>query len=133
MKKGILILLSASMIVLPSCLSRNKRVAESAGSTENVTAVPEDNIILVKGKLVIGHEVRMFSSLEARTEYWITDKSGELRDKYYEIAGPDVAPYTPVYAELKVKDLGKSDDGFAADYAGVYEVVEIVKMAPWEE
>ena len=28
----------------------------------------------------------------------------------------------PVYVELEVVDMGKADDGFAADYEGVYPV-----------
>ena len=35
---------------------------------------------------------------------------------------------TPVYVELEVIDMGKSDEGFAADYAGVYHVMKINKI-----
>lgn len=35
----------------------------------------------------------------------------------------------PVYVELKVVDMGKADDGFAADYEGVYQIMKINKMA----
>ena len=31
---------------------------------------------------------------------------------------------------MKVKYLGKSDEGFAAEYDGVYEVLELLKMEP---
>lgn len=135
MKKRVLIfiLLSAFSIVLPSCLSRNKKAAGNAESREAAATIPADDITLVKGRLVIGHEVRVFSASDDKTEYWIVDKSGELRKEYERTVGPDAKPYTPVYAELKIKDLGKSGDGFAADYAGVYEVVEIIKVTAWRE
>ena len=29
----------------------------------------------------------------------------------------------PVYVELEVVDMGKADDGFAADYEGVYQIM----------
>ena len=35
----------------------------------------------------------------------------------------------PVYVELEVVDMGKADDGFAADYEGVYQIMKINKMA----
>ena len=31
--------------------------------------------------------------------------------------------------ELEVVDMGKADDGFAADYEGVYQIMKINKMA----
>lgn len=35
---------------------------------------------------------------------------------------------TPVYVELDVIDMGKTDEGFAADYEGVYSVTKIKKI-----
>lgn len=35
----------------------------------------------------------------------------------------------PVYVELEVVDMGKADDGFAAGYEGVYQIMKINKMA----
>ena len=44
--------------------------------------------------------------------------------------GNNPKPYTPVYAELKVIDTGKSNEGFAAEYAGVYHVKEVLNISP---
>lgn len=44
--------------------------------------------------------------------------------------GNNSEPYTPVYAELKVIDTGKSNEGFAAEYAGVYHVKEVLNISP---
>ena len=34
----------------------------------------------------------------------------------------------PVRAELRVRYLGPSDEGFAAEYEGVYRVMEIIRL-----
>ena len=60
--------------------------------------------------------------------YWIVDKTGELTQKYDNVT-KGVKNGTPVYAELEVVDMGKSDEGFAADYDGVYQVMKINKIA----
>lgn len=95
-------------------------------------AESNDSTLLVKGKLVIGHEIRSFIALGDTAEYWIVDKSGQLVKEYKKVTGTGSKPYTPVYTELKVMDTGKSEDGFAADYAGVYQVVDIIKVSPME-
>lgn len=78
----------------------------------------------VKGTVVLAHEVRSFTAEGDTTEYWIIDRSGKLEAQYDSIAG-GMKSGKPVAAELEVIDKGKSDEGFAADYAGVYEVVSI--------
>lgn len=87
-----------------------------------------DNI--VNGTLVMGHEVRAFTQDGQDKEYWLIDKSGELYNKYQEIAPIEQGAYIPVHAELKVKKLPKMEDGFGAEYDGTYEVVEILSVKP---
>ena len=90
-------------------------------------AIPTPDTPTVKGKLIIGHETRSFTSEGDSTDYWIVDKTGELLQKYDgETKG--IKNGTPVYVELEVIDMGKSDEGFAADYAGVYHVMKINKI-----
>ena len=80
----------------------------------------------VKGKLVIGHEVRSFIAEGDTTSYWIIDDSGTLKEEYEKTIGNNPKPYT----ELKVIDTGKSNEGFAAEYAGVYHVKEVLNISP---
>lgn len=84
-------------------------------------------LLSVKGRLVIGHEVRSLLPDGASQEYWVSDGTGTLLQKYDELTG-GVKNGMPVRAELEVVDAGKADDGFAADYQGVYEVVGIVGL-----
>lgn len=58
--------------------------------------------------------------------YWIIDQTKELIQKYDEITKGSKNG-APVYVELDVIDMGKTDEGFAADYEGVYSVTKIKK------
>lgn len=89
-----------------------------------LTDIPTKN---VKGELVIGHETRTFVSCGDTTLYWVVDRSGKLLADY-DHATQGVRSGYPAYAELQVKDMGKSGEGFAASYAGVYEVTGISKV-----
>lgn len=82
----------------------------------------------VKGELVLAHEVRSFTATGDSLSYWIVDKTGELTRQYDELTEGNKNG-TPVYVELEVIDKGKSDEGFAAEYAGVYEVGKIIQMS----
>ena len=61
-------------------------------------------------------------------EYWVVDKSGDLIPRYTEVTGDDAKLGGTVYAELEVEPRGYSDEGFAAEYAGVYWVRRVVSM-----
>lgn len=80
----------------------------------------------VKGKLVMGHESRSFVADSDSIYYWITDRTGRLNAKYDSIVGKGAKPYTSISVELKVNDLGRTTEGFAAEYAGIYEVTDIL-------
>lgn len=85
-------------------------------------------MLTVKGRLVIGHEVRSFVAEGDSADHWIVDKAGELTRRYDELTG-GVKNGTPVYVELEVLDLGPSDEGFAASYDGVYQVVTVDSLS----
>lgn len=100
---------------------------------ENIISVPTNVPISikesfsVKGKLIISHEVRSFTAEGDSIVHWIIDKTGELIQKYDGIT-KGAKNGMPVYVELEVTDMGKSNDGFAADYASVYYVTKINKI-----
>lgn len=56
------------------------------------------------------------------------DETGELMQKYDDMT-KGIKNGKPVYVELEVVDMSKADDGFAADYEGVYQIMKINKMA----
>ena len=80
------------------------------------------------GVLVFAHERRAFTPDGDTVSYWVIDKTGELLEAYDKLTG-GVKNGKPVYAELEVIDAGKSDEGFAASYPSVYQVVKIDSMS----
>lgn len=83
----------------------------------------------VEGTLRMGHEVRSFTNASDHKEYWLIDKSQSLMPAYQKIIGKEVADYQPVHARLQVKDIGKIEDGFGAEYDGGYEVKKIISLS----
>ena len=116
LKKGDMLLRYSVTDVEPDV----ETLADSSGAAA-------EKILSVKGKLVMGHEVRSFTAEGDTCDYWIVDETGELTQRYDELT-KGVKNGMPVHVELEVVDMGKSDDGFAADYAGVYRVMKINKI-----
>ena len=81
----------------------------------------------VGGTLIIGHEVRSFVADGDTTAYWVVDKTGKLYPTYDSLT-KGTKRGSPVRAKLVVQNIGKSEEGFAADYASVYLVKEIIRM-----
>lgn len=117
-----IILLAISVLFAVSCT--NNRQNKIDNSNEAFDSIP----FVVKGNVIMGHEVRSFTADGDTLNYWIYDRGGKLDSLYKEATKESVSPYTPVYAELKVCDKGKSTEGFAAEYAGTYEVVEVIEV-----
>ena len=87
-----------------------------------------DGVKEVEGTVRLGHEVRAFTDNKDQKEYWLIDKSDLLMKAYNEAIKPQIAKYQPLKARLKVKDLGKLQEGFGAEYDGTYEVQEIISI-----
>lgn len=85
----------------------------------------KDELYTLKGSLTIGHEVRSFRPENDKNEYWIVDKTGILND-FYDKATKGNKKGDPLQVTLKVEYNGKWNDGFAADYAGVFFVRQII-------
>lgn len=79
----------------------------------------------IQGLLTLGHEVSVFQPCGSSKVYWIYDLSEKLSNLYYKEVGDHFTPYTPVIAELVVKNKGKATDGLAEQYDSVLEAVEI--------
>ncbi|MDY4552038.1 MAG: hypothetical protein SPD54_09555 [Parabacteroides sp.] len=58
----------------------------------------------------------------------MVEKSGELYQAYDKVTG-GMKNGTTVWAELQVEDMGKSQEGFAADYQGVLRVHKVISIA----
>lgn len=98
---------------------------------QSIVLLP-DSVVLggtkrVKGRLIIGHEVRSFMADNDTCEYWVIDRTGRLAAEYDRVTG-GVKNGRVVEGELEVRDTGPRDEGFAAEYTGVYEVTKVVSL-----
>lgn len=85
-----------------------------------------DELYVLSGTVCIGHEVRSFKPEDSDEEFWLVDKTGKLNE-IYDKKTNGMKNGKPLYVTLKVEYNGKWDDGFAADYSGVYFVREILE------
>lgn len=88
----------------------------------------EDELCTMSGTLRIGHEVRSFMPDGSDKEFWIVDRTGTLVEMYDQLT-QGVKNGEAVSAELRLEYNGKWDDGFAADYDGVYLVREVQTLS----
>ena len=86
-----------------------------------------DSVAMLRGRVVMAHEVRAFIPEGDTVEYWIVDRCGALEREYNRVTG-GIMNGRPVQAELKLRYKGYSDEGFAAEYKGVFEVLEVLSV-----
>lgn len=86
-----------------------------------------DILYTMDGTVRLGHEVRSFIPSGSDREYWIVDRTGLLKDKYDMMTGGTMNG-KPVRAVLKLEYNGRWEDGFAAEYDGVFLVREVVAL-----
>lgn len=86
-----------------------------------------DSLQTLRGTVRISPEVRSFTPEGSTTEYWLADRTGQLEQAYDRVTDGRKTG-TPVKATLKVAYDGRWDDGFAAQYDGVYLLYQIVSL-----
>lgn len=79
---------------------------------------------VLRGVVTFAPERHTFQPEGDTTVYWLVDKSGFLQQKYVQSDQPE----WQVEAELEVKDIGKSEEGFGAAYGSTYQVLRIIKI-----
>lgn len=121
------LILTKGRLTLRYAREQNGNTAKVSESIPASKIVPAKQMKVMKGRLRIGPEVRSFIPEESNEAYWIVDATGELYQKYDKTTG-GVKNGTSVYAELQVEDMGKSKEGFAADYPGVFKVHKVIKI-----
>ncbi len=84
----------------------------------------------VAGVYTYGHEVESFAPCNTEAAYWITGHEtvlNTLKDASLAKAEQLQAPYQGIYAEVNLALLPAAEDGFAADYDGVVQALEVKK------
>lgn len=139
---GQLILAGSVVAFFAACGSAQQRggtassaPAEAAATTTEATVTDGyriDSLLTLRGRVVLAHEVRAFTPEGDTTEYWIIDRSGAL-ERAYDRVTDGQKNGKPARAELKVRYKGPSDEGFAADYEGVFDVEEVLSVEKAEK
>lgn len=137
MQLGRMLFAAAAVTLFAACGTAQRRGAanvspestETAGNTQNY---PIDSLVTLRGRVVLAHEVRAFTPEGDTTEYWIVDRSGALERAYDSVTGGQKNG-KPAWAGLKVRYKGPSEEGFAAEYEGVFEVEEVISVDKAEE
>lgn len=119
------------VLLLTACGAGSRRAAEVQTPEPAAAAYAIDSMVSLRGSVVMAHEVRSFTPEGDTTEYWIVDRSGALERAYDSVTGGQKNG-KPAHAELKARYTGPSDEGFAADYEGVFEVVEVLSVGKAE-
>lgn len=116
-----------------------KQAAGAAGKVETVvTDRPDVESDTIRhececwGEVCIAHEVRSFRPSGSNKEYWLVDKTGTLTDIYDRKTGGQKNG-KPLRMKLKLEYQGKWDDGFAAEYDGVFFVREVLEFGETPE
>lgn len=104
-------------------VSETKRCGDNPNSNPYETTRTQ----ILRGRVVVAHEVRSFTPEGDTTEYWLRDRCGALEREYDRVSG-GARDGRPVEAELRLRYAGRDDEGFAAQYDGVFEVVEVRSM-----
>ena len=85
---------------------------------------PETRVIL-RGQVVIGHEVRALTECGATIQVWLIDETnGELRHWYDRLSSE---PYQPLFFELTGYREDAPDSGFGADYPAAIRATAVLR------
>jgi hypothetical protein len=82
----------------------------------------------LSGHYIYGHEANSFQPCGGEKVYWVSgsDKMLELMAKKYSKLTTE--PHEEVFAQIVGQQLGKATDGFAMDYDGQIQVIELIFM-----
>ncbi|MGL5291350.1 MAG: hypothetical protein ACRC9T_05440 [Vibrionaceae bacterium] len=86
-----------------------------------------------RGIYTQGFEVSSFMPCGSKKDYWLSAKDERLlsrldarMDKIRDKKGE---PYPSVYIEMMAADIGKSEDGFAADYHSTLDMKKLLRYS----
>ena len=82
----------------------------------------------LRGHYTWGHEVESFRPCGSTQTFWVMGDAAVLQPLRALSAAASQArgqPYQPIYVEASVVAEGKANDGFAADYDGVYRFASV--------
>ena len=96
---------------------------DQAGAVE-----PAEDIEIVRGHYVFGHEVRSLRPCGENEALWVVDRTNLIKDLHGELA-PGTVPYSEVFVAVAGRIGPPPDEGFGAEYPGALTVEEVIYVA----
>ena len=95
-----LIIKRGDLIVEYKKVSKNNEANQNEGDT---TQLEQQKSKTLEGQLTLGHEVRTFKPCGSDKTFWVSDKTGKLKEFYSKLT-MGKKPYTPIFIEIEVKN-----------------------------
>ena len=121
-----------SLIRLGACLMLAASASACSPEHETKANIPDEDPGpfrgVVSGVFVYGHEVRSFQPCGTHRVLWVQGSERlmtALRESHHVLTSES---YEEVFVKLRGEELPKQDDGFAADYDGIWVVEEVLKI-----
>jgi uncharacterized membrane protein len=108
--------------------ARNRHGEPADKSAETGTSAPINDITIVRGHYVFGHEVRSFRPCGEDETLWVVDGTDLLRDLHTELA-PKTTPYAEIFVVAAGRIGPSPADGFGADYPGALSIEKVIYAA----
>lgn len=119
---------SATMQAAEEPASAAASAGFAASAAFAASAVAQAAPLQMRGIYVWGSEVETFSPCNTDKAYWL-EGDEQLLAPLQELAirKADAAneAYQPIYVEVQVRDMGRATDGFAVDYDGVMQLLDV--------
>lgn len=107
-------------------LSRAALIAALIFSSSSCASVK--GAVVYRGNYYWGHEVETFDPCGSEQSFWVIGSDAvlqPLREETKKLSTTRGKPYQPIYVEIIAVSEGKAEDGFAADYDGVYRITSV--------
>ena len=129
MRRSLLATLLVSSAIALGCTEPRDASEAPGGETDRAPAGAESASNVVRGFLVLGHEMRSIKPCDEDRELWVIPIA-EVTSAYEALSRE---AYAPVFVEVE-GELGEAPEtGFGADFAGQLTVSGFRRAAPAEE
>jgi len=129
MRGSLLLAVIASGTISLGCVEPRDAPEVPDGAPEGTPVEAASGSNVLRGFLVLGHEVRSIKPCDEDRELWVIPTSEVTAA--YEVLSRE--PYAPVFVEIE-GELGEAPEtGFGADFAGQFTVTDFHRAAPAEE
>lgn len=99
--------------------------SDSLNPAAATAATPAPQRFMLRGQVILGHEVRTISPCGSNTQYWLQLPASLTQEGAALMRGPN----QPIYGEVIGEFVKPPIDGFAADYPASFNVTQLNLMS----